>query len=144
MENVVNALSKMSLISMVKPLEYSAQRGAGKVPEGFMAETKEQGLVAIVLEMPVIGLPEWTDQPTNAKLLVSVFGVGVGLWPNQDGVVGSEEFKKCTGEVISWPRATEFREKAAEWKRIVVVMVANDGSSKYNILLSYMVTSLAA
>ncbi|GAB4838816.1 hypothetical protein Ancab_028358 [Ancistrocladus abbreviatus] len=164
MENVANALrnSKLSFIWVVKPPEYPAHEGAGQVPEGFMEETKEQGLVvgwceqnlvlshpsiacflshcgwnsileAVGSGVPVIGFPQWNDQPTNAKLLIEVFGVGVRLWPKQDGVVSSEEVEKCIGEVVSGPKAAEFREKAAEWKRIVRVAVADGGSSDRNI-----------
>lgn len=46
-------------------------------------------LETISVGVPVIAYPMWSDQPTNAKLMVDVFGIGLRVKPNNDGPVGT-------------------------------------------------------
>ncbi|KAG5568080.1 hypothetical protein H5410_064902 [Solanum commersonii] len=45
--------------------------------------------------IPVVAFPHWTDQGTNAKLIEDVWKAGVRMRVNEDGVVESEEIKRC-------------------------------------------------
>ncbi|KAL7227348.1 hypothetical protein ACSBR1_022236 [Camellia fascicularis] len=149
---------------VVKKSDYAAKEGEGQLPLGFLEETKGRGLVVqwspqikvlmnpavgcflthcgwnsmletIAAGVPVIAYPQWTDQPTNAKLMAEVLRVGVRLRPNQDGVVTNEEVERCIEDVMCGPEAEEFRENAAELKVAARVAVADGGSSDRNIQL---------
>ena len=43
-------------------------------------------LEAIATGVPMIAYPKWTDQSTNAKLIVDVLKVGVMLMPESNGL----------------------------------------------------------
>lgn len=135
---------------------------AGILPPGFEEETENQGIVVSwcpqtkvlahnsvacfithcgwnsLLEtlsagVPVIGYPQWSDQPTNAKLVVDVFKVGVRIRGGSDGVVAAEEVERCIGEVMGGEKSGELRRNAAEFKRAAREVVEMGGSSDRNI-----------
>ncbi|KAI5401185.1 hypothetical protein KIW84_065870, partial [Lathyrus oleraceus] len=99
------------------------------LPEKFIEETKEKGLIvtwcpqtrvlvhpsiacflthcgwnstleAITAGVPMIGYPQWTDQPTNAKLVSDVFRTGIRLKPDSDGFVESEEVERAIEDIV--------------------------------------------
>ncbi|KAF7811029.1 UDP-glycosyltransferase 84B2-like [Senna tora] len=150
--------SKRHFLWVMKVPEREASSGAGQLPLGFLEETKEQGLVvswcpqtkvlshpsiacflthcgwnsmleAISAGIPMVAYPKWTDQPTNAKLLTDVFQTGTRLWPDRDGVVGSEEVERAIEEVVGGPRSEEIKKNAERLKRAAREAVADGGSS---------------
>uniref|UniRef100_A0A2P2P7X7 Glycosyltransferase n=1 Tax=Rhizophora mucronata TaxID=61149 RepID=A0A2P2P7X7_RHIMU len=154
--------SGRSFIWVVKQPDVPSTDGAGQLPPGFLEETQNQGLVVswspqakvlvhqaiacfithcgwnsmletIVAGVPVIAHPQWTDQPTNAKLVVDVFRIGLRLRPNQDGIVSNEEIERCIREVMEGPKSQELRSNAKELKRAAREAVADGGSSDRNI-----------
>ncbi|KAJ9537991.1 hypothetical protein OSB04_030724 [Centaurea solstitialis] len=138
----------------------SANQNHETTPEfGFMEEIKEQGLIvrwspqtavlshpsvgcflshcgwnslleSLVAGVPIIACPQWTDQPTNAKLVTEVWGVGVKLTKNLEGVFDGEEVERCVEEVMG---GRKFKEKAEELKMAAREAVADGGSSDKNI-----------
>lgn len=145
---------------VVKRPDYS--NGAEKVSFGFLDELKGQGLIVpwcpqikvlmhpsvgcflshcgwnsmsetIAAGVPVIAYPQWTDQPTNAKLIADVWRIGVRVSPNTDGVVTSEEVERCIEEVMGGANSEEFKKNAAELKVAARDAVAEGGSSHRNI-----------
>ncbi|KAI7755001.1 LOW QUALITY PROTEIN: hypothetical protein M8C21_010131, partial [Ambrosia artemisiifolia] len=52
-------------------------------------------LESIACGVPVVAFPHWTDQSTNAKLIEDVWGTGVRVTSNEDGVVEGEEIRRC-------------------------------------------------
>ncbi|KAL3506513.1 hypothetical protein ACH5RR_031895 [Cinchona calisaya] len=64
-------------------------------PGCFVTHCGWNTLESIIFGVPVIAFPQWTDQGTNAKLLQDVWGRGVRVVPNEDGIVGSNEIKRC-------------------------------------------------
>ncbi|KAK9287523.1 hypothetical protein L1049_015944 [Liquidambar formosana] len=149
---------------VVKPSDYPKKDGAGELPLGFLEETRGRGLIVqwcpqtkvlahpaiacflshcgwnstletIVAGVPIIAFPQWTDQPTNAKLILDVLHVGVRLMPNKDGLLSNEEVERCIEEIIAGPRAEEFKKAAAELKQGAREAVAEGGSSDRNIQL---------
>lgn len=157
---------KRPFLWVVKPPDGPKKSGDhGQPPLGFSEETKGQGLIVLwspqtkvllhpsvgcflshcgwnsTLEafasgVPVIAFPQWTDQPTNAKLIADVLRVGVRLRPNQeDGLVSHKEVERCIEEVMSGPGSEEFKKNAAELKVAAREAVANGGSSDRNIQL---------
>lgn len=164
MENIATGLknSNRPFLWVVKPQDPPASDGSGKLPVGFLEETKDQGLVVpwcpqtmvlthpsiscflshcgwnstletIAAGVPVIAYPQWTDQPTNAKLIVDVLRIGVRLRPNQDGIVTNEEVEKSIEEITVGPRAEEVKKTAAELKQLAQKAVVKGGSSDSNI-----------
>ncbi|KAL6013292.1 hypothetical protein ACLOJK_003784 [Asimina triloba] len=145
--------------------EHAAEdRSRGLLPPEFMKETEDRGLVVqwcpqakvlahpsvacflthcgwnstlegVVSGVPMIGYPQWTDQPTNAKLLVGVFEVGVRLKAGEDGMVEQGEVERCIVEVTEGAKAVELKKKALQWKEAARAAVRNGGSSDRNIQL---------
>ncbi|KAK2981109.1 hypothetical protein RJ640_021163 [Escallonia rubra] len=90
---------------------------------------------SITAGVPIIAYPQWTDQPTNAKLITDVLQIGVRLTKNQEGLLGSEEVEKCIQEIMSGPRSEEYKTNAAKLKEAAREAVADGGSSDRNIQL---------
>jgi UDP-glucose:(indol-3-yl)acetate beta-D-glucosyltransferase len=161
LESIAKALqkSKKPFLWVIKRRE---EAEALPLPEGFEEETKEQGMVvpwcpqtkvlvhpsiacflthcgwnsmleAITAGTPMIAYPQWTDQPTNAKLISDVFRLGIRLQQEDDGFVKTEEVERAIEEIVAGPRAEEFRRNASEMKRAAREAVAHGGSSERNI-----------
>ncbi|KAF8044354.1 hypothetical protein BT93_A2369 [Corymbia citriodora subsp. variegata] len=149
--------AKHPFLWVVKPPEWSSKEGEGQLPQGFHEETKEQGLVVpwcpqprvlshpaiacfvthcgwnSILEtvcsgVPLIAYPQWTDQPTNAKLIEDVFKIGVRLR-------SVRELDKCIEDILAGPRSEEFRSNAAPLKEAARKAVGHGGSSDQNVRL---------
>ncbi|KAK8562873.1 hypothetical protein V6N13_018574 [Hibiscus sabdariffa] len=149
---------------VVKRPEVPSADGAGELPLWFEEETKTQGRVVpwspqtkvlshpsiacfithcgwnSVLEtlaagVPVIAYPQWSDQPTNAKLVVDVFKVGLRIKPGPDGVVSNAGIEECINQVLSGPDFEELKKNAAVLKQAAREAVTTAGSSDRNILL---------
>ncbi|OVA02049.1 UDP-glucuronosyl/UDP-glucosyltransferase [Macleaya cordata] len=162
--------SNHSFLWVVKPAEHALGDVAGQLPPGFVEETKNRGLMvpwcpqtkvlmhpaiscfithcgwnstleAVATGFPVIGFPQWTDQPANAKLIADVFKTGLRLRlddHHKDGVlplVTEEEVERCIKEAMDGPKAEELKKRAAEWKETARKAVAVGGSSDQNIQL---------
>nr|BBB21218.1 UDP-glycosyltransferase superfamily protein [Eucalyptus camaldulensis] len=159
MENIATGLknAKHPFLWVVKPPEWSSKDGEGQLPQGFLDETKEQGLVVpwcpqprvlshpaiacfvthcgwnSILEtvcsgVPLIAYPQWTDQPTNAKLIEDVFKIGVRL--RSDRKLG-----KCIEDILASPQSEELRNNAAALKEVARKVVGHGGSSDRNVQL---------
>ncbi|KAI4967977.1 hypothetical protein ZWY2020_006875 [Hordeum vulgare] len=46
---------------------------------------------AIVTGVPLLAMPQWTDQPTTAKYIESAWGIGVRVHRDKEGIVRKEE-----------------------------------------------------
>lgn len=90
-------------------------------------------LETLVAGVPVVAYPEWTDQPTNAKLMVDVFKIGVRMRNSGDGTLSAEEVERCIKEVIDGPRAEEMQRRALELKETAKSALEDGGSSSLNI-----------
>ncbi|XP_022947891.1 UDP-glycosyltransferase 84B2-like [Cucurbita moschata] len=90
-------------------------------------------LETVVAGVPVIALPEWTDQPTNAKLLTDVFKMGVRMRKGDGGIVSSKEVERCIWEMTDGPNATAMAKRAAELMEAGKRAVEDGGSSHRNL-----------
>ncbi|KAI3789262.1 hypothetical protein L2E82_02054 [Cichorium intybus] len=90
---------------------------------------------SITAGVPVTACPRWIDQPTNAKLVTDVWGVGVKINKNLEELFAGEEVARCVEEIMTGSRSEEFRKNAAEFKRAAREAVADGGSSDKNIEL---------
>ncbi|CAN6554728.1 unnamed protein product [Malus baccata var. baccata] len=148
--------SKSSFLWVVRESE------AAKVPKGFIEETSEKGLVvswcpqmevlaheavgcfvthcgwnstleALSLGVPMVALPQWSDQRTNAKYIMDVWKVGVRAPTDEKGVVRQEVLEQCISEVMEGEIGEEIQKNAVKWKELARKAVDEGGSSDKNI-----------
>ncbi|KAI8559002.1 hypothetical protein RHMOL_Rhmol04G0140300 [Rhododendron molle] len=132
------------------------------LPSNFVAETSEKGLVvnwypqlqvlshqavgcflthcgwnstseAMSLGVPMVVMPQWTDQTTNAKYIVDVWDVGVRVNVNDKGIITREEVVLRIEEVMEGERRDELRRNAGRWKELAKEAMDKGGSSDKNI-----------
>nr|CAB3472256.1 unnamed protein product [Digitaria exilis] len=84
---------------------------------------------ALASGVPVVTFPAWGDQPTNAKFLEDVYGVGVRL-PRP---MARGNLRRCVEEVMGGPKAAAMRERAGRWKAEARAAAAAGGSSDRGI-----------
>ncbi|KAG7645207.1 putative UDP-glucuronosyl/UDP-glucosyltransferase, UDP-glycosyltransferase family [Arabidopsis thaliana] len=90
-------------------------------------------LEGLSLGVPMIGMPHWADQPTNAKFMEDVWKVGVRVKADSDGFVRREEFVRRVEEVMEGEQGKEIRKNAEKWKVLAQEAVSEGGSSDKNI-----------
>ncbi|KAG5375605.1 hypothetical protein IGI04_040201 [Brassica rapa subsp. trilocularis] len=90
-------------------------------------------LEGLSLGVPMIGMPHWTDQPTNAKFMENVWKVGVRVKAEADGFVRRDEIVRCVGEVMEGEKGKEMRRNAEKWKVLALEAVSEGGSSDKSI-----------
>ncbi|KAL8140532.1 hypothetical protein V2J09_006553 [Rumex salicifolius] len=133
-----------------------------KLPPRFKDETLEQGVVVhwcpqlAVLEhkavgcffthcgwnstletisfgVPVVAMPQWADQPTNAFFVEDVWRIGIRVKANDKGVVGQEEIESSIREVMEGKKGEEMRLNALKLKVEANAAMQEGGSSDMNI-----------
>ena len=133
-----------------------------KLPANFVQETTEKGLVvswcnqlevlahkaigcfmthcgwnstleALSLGVPMVAMPQWTDQRTNAKFIVDVWKVGVRIKLNDKGLANKEEIELCIREIMEGESGKEMKKNSVKWKKLAIEAVDEGGSSDKNI-----------
>ncbi|XP_059447552.1 mogroside IE synthase-like [Corylus avellana] len=133
-----------------------------KLPDNFIEETTERGLFvtwcpqldvlahkaigcfmthcgwnstleALSLGVPMVAMPQWTDQPTNAKFIADVWKVGIRVKLNEKGIATREEIEMCIREVMEGERGKEMKKNSLRWKELAIEAVDKGGSSDKNI-----------
>ncbi|KAL2509685.1 UDP-glycosyltransferase 74E2 [Forsythia ovata] len=143
-----------------------------KLPENFIKETSDKGLVvewcpqlevlshkavgcflshcgwnstieAICLGVPIVAMPLWSDQKTNAKFVQDVWKVGVRVKRDENDVGGRKDIEGCIREVMEGDRAAEIKESCIKWKKLAKEAVSQGGTSDKNLneLVSKLTTS---
>ncbi|XP_052167340.1 UDP-glucosyltransferase UGT13248-like [Oryza glaberrima] len=84
--------------------------------------------------VPMVAVPQWSDQTMNAKYIEDVWRVGVRVRPDGEGVVRKEELERCVREVMEGERSKEFMENANGWKEKARNAMCEGGSSDKNIV----------
>ncbi|THG00084.1 hypothetical protein TEA_012380 [Camellia sinensis var. sinensis] len=91
-------------------------------------------LESLVLGIPVLCLPQFTDQPTNAKLLEDEFETGVRAMENDEGIVEGDEIKRCIELVMGDGKiGEEIKKNSKKWKYLAKEAVKEGGSSHKNL-----------
>ncbi|CAN6218387.1 unnamed protein product [Urochloa humidicola] len=90
-------------------------------------------LEAISSGVPVVAMPHWSDQPTNAKYVQDVWRVGVRVLPDSEGVMRREEIEMCVRQVMEGEMRKEFKMRALEWSQKAKKAMGKGGSSDINI-----------
>nr|AKA44587.1 UGTPg35 [Panax ginseng] len=88
---------------------------------------------ALSLGVPMVVMPQWTDQTTNAKLVQDVWKVGIRVRVDEKGVVGREEIEYCIREVMEGNRGKEMKDNAMKWKGLAKEAVSEGGTTDKNI-----------
>ena len=158
MKEVASWLSKTScrFLWVVRASE------TNKLPEGFVDETCEKGLVvswcpqlevlandavgcfvthcgwnstleALSLGVPMVAMPQWSDQSTNAKHIADVWKVGLKPQADAKGIVRREELEECAKEIIEGEKGKGMRLNAIKLSELAKKAMAEGGSSDKNI-----------
>lgn len=98
-------------------------------------------LEALSIGVPLIAMPLWTDQLTNAKLIVDVWKIGVRAVADEKEIVRSETIKDCVKEIIETEKGNEIRKSALIWKNLAKTSFHEGGRSDQSI--AEFVNSLA-
>ncbi|PON76614.1 UDP-glucuronosyl/UDP-glucosyltransferase [Parasponia andersonii] len=133
-----------------------------KLPSKFLEETSVKGLVlnwcpqlevlahrstgcfvthcgwnstleAVSLGVPMVVMPQWTDQTTNAKFVSDVWNVGLRVEVNQNGIVPKEEIELCIREVMQGERGKGIKRNSVKWRELAKEAVDEGGTSDKNI-----------
>ncbi|PQM36862.1 UDP-glycosyltransferase 74E2-like [Prunus yedoensis var. nudiflora] len=147
--------SKTSFLWVVRESEIQ------KLPSNFEEQTSEKGLVvnwcpqlqvlahraigcfmthcgwnstleALSLGVPMVAMPQWTDQLTNAKFVEDEWKVGVRVKVDQ-GIVTKEEIERCIAQVMEGDRGNEIKRNSMRWRELAKEAVDEGGSSDKNI-----------
>ncbi|XP_078434408.1 UDP-glycosyltransferase 75C1-like [Wolffia australiana] len=81
--------------------------------------------------VPTVGLPQWTEQPTNARLAEATWRVGVTARVNAAGVVEAAELRRCVD--LAMEPDGEIRKNALLWSLKAGEAVRPGGSSDRNL-----------
>ena len=81
----------------------------------------------------MVGIPQWTDQPTNAKYVKDIWKVGVRVRVSDNGIVSRQEIELCVRKVMEEESGREMRKNAKKWKELAVEAVLQGGTSDVNI-----------
>ncbi|KAF8780798.1 hypothetical protein HU200_000741 [Digitaria exilis] len=84
--------------------------------------------------VPMVAMPQWSDQTMNAKYIEDVWRVGVRVCPDENGMVRREEVQRCVREVMEGDKSVEYRRNATDWKEKAKSAMSEGGSSDNNII----------
>uniref|UniRef100_A0ACD5VHX8 Uncharacterized protein n=1 Tax=Avena sativa TaxID=4498 RepID=A0ACD5VHX8_AVESA len=84
--------------------------------------------------VPMVAMPQWSDQTMNAKYIEDVWRVGVRVRANEeDELITKEELQRCLREVMEDDDG-EYAHNAASWSRKAKCAMSQGGSSDRNIM----------
>ncbi|KAL6848067.1 hypothetical protein ACP4OV_022195 [Aristida adscensionis] len=87
-------------------------------------------LESVACGVPVVGVPQWTDQTTNAWLVERLgTGVRAAVGDKDGGVLDAGELRRC----IDFATSEMVRAKAALWREKARAAAAEGGSSERNL-----------
>ncbi|CAN6227288.1 unnamed protein product [Urochloa humidicola] len=91
-------------------------------------------LEAMVAGLPMVALPQWTDQPTNAKYVQDVWRAGVRVRPAAvQGPVLREDVARAIKEVMDSEKIGDYRRNVLVCKQKLTAASREGGSSDRNI-----------
>ncbi|KAL6601280.1 hypothetical protein ACP70R_044500 [Stipagrostis hirtigluma subsp. patula] len=119
------------VVSWCPQLEVLAHRAVGCFLTNCGWNSTAEALVAGV---PMVAVPQWTDQPMNAEYVEAVWRVGVRVRPAAaDGLVRRDEVVRGIEEVMDGERRDEYRRNAAGWMEKAKMTSREGGTSDRNI-----------
>ncbi|XVE72643.1 hypothetical protein DITRI_Ditri11bG0054500 [Diplodiscus trichospermus] len=138
------------------------EKEEAKLPNNFIDETRDKGLVvswcpqlevlshesigcflthcgfnsvleALSLGVPMLAMPQWTDQGTNAKFVEDVWGIGIRVGVDEKGLVRREVIEQCVKEIMEGEKGKEAKNNAIKWKDLAKKAVEEGGTSDKNM-----------
>ncbi|KAK8308004.1 hypothetical protein V6Z12_D02G026300 [Gossypium hirsutum] len=86
-------------------------------------------LESMAAGVPVVAFPQWTDQRTNAKLIEDVWGNGVRVSANEEGMVERDEIVRCLDLVMGDDKkGMEVKKNVEKWKGLASEAAMEGGS----------------
>lgn len=163
MAQIAEALKRISSSSSIRFLWVVKPNEESKLPSKFREKTEGSGIVvswcpqlevlahpavgcfvshcgwnstieAISFGVPVVAMPQFLDQTTNAHFLEQVWEVGVIPREDENGSIVSDEINRCIAEVMQGNRGREIRKKAARFMALAMEAISEGGSSHKCIL----------
>lgn len=126
-----NSIDEMGLIvTWCNQLEVLAHQAVGCFITHCGWNSTLEGLS---LGVPMVGVQQWSDQPTNAKFVEELWRVGVRAKRDEEGIVTREELKMCIREVMVGEKSGEIKGNAYKWREFAKRAVSRGGSSDKNI-----------
>lgn len=158
MEELASAVSNFSFLWVVRSSEEA------KLPPGFLETVnKDKSLVlkwspqlqvlsnkaigcflthcgwnstmeALTFGVPMVAMPQWTDQPMNAKYIQDVWKAGVRVKTEKEsGIAKREEIEFSIKEVMEGERSNEMKKNVKKWRDLAVKSLSEGGSTDINI-----------
>ncbi|CAL0321735.1 unnamed protein product [Lupinus luteus] len=90
-------------------------------------------LEALCLGVPLIAMPQFSDQTTNAKFIVDVWKIGLRAKFDEKKIVKQEVLNDCIREILESERGKEIKNNAMQLKNLAVKAMDEGGSSHKNI-----------
>ncbi|XP_027353040.1 UDP-glycosyltransferase 74G1-like [Abrus precatorius] len=90
-------------------------------------------LEALCLGVPMVAVPQWSDQNTNAKQIVDVGNMGIRAPVDEKKIVRGEALKHCIIEIMESERGKEIKNNIMQGKALAAQAVNEEGSSHKNI-----------
>jgi hypothetical protein len=82
----------------------------------------------------VVAVPQWSDQDTNARLVVE-WGVGVRATIDTDRFLDARELTRCVEMVMGdTEEGAAIRRSSIAWKAKVQEAITDGGSSEHNLM----------
>ncbi|GAV68387.1 UDPGT domain-containing protein [Cephalotus follicularis] len=88
---------------------------------------------ALSLGVPMVAIPHWSDQTTNAKFVEDIWRMGIRPKPDEKGIVRREEIEQCIHEVMEGDKGKEIKKNSDKWKKLAREAIDEGGSSDKNI-----------
>ncbi|KAK4402840.1 UDP-glycosyltransferase 74B1 [Sesamum angolense] len=86
-------------------------------------------LEGLSLGVPMVAIPQWADQMTDAKYIEEIWRVGVRAKEDEFGVASREEVLFCLKEVTEGERSEEMKRNARKWRELAKRAIDEGGSS---------------
>eukprot|EP00258_Populus_trichocarpa_P011598 XP_002320558.1 UDP-glycosyltransferase 74G1 [Populus trichocarpa] len=90
-------------------------------------------LEALSLGVPMVAMPQRTDQSTNAKYITDVWNMGVKAAVDEKEIARRETIESCIKEILEGEKGKEIKRNASKWKELAKEAVEEGGSSDKNI-----------
>jgi len=87
----------------------------------------------VSLGVPMVVMPQWTDQPTNAAFITEVWKVGLRVRVDEKGIVTGEEIESCVNKIMGGERGKEIKANSLKWRERARIAMEESGSSDNNI-----------
>lgn len=126
----IDACGRGLIVNWITQLEVLSNKGVGSF---FTHCGWNSTIEALCLGVPMVALPQWTDQPTNAKFVEDVWKVGIRVRVKENGIVTREEIENSIRVVMEKDLGREMRINAKKWKKLAIEAVSQGGTTDNNI-----------